>query len=179
MFVSIAVMKRTVIHHPECAHTEDTMCGSNFGSVSSLSYMVDFQCYYLTIARCMSSVGDHNIVQGLLESKHCREVTKFRNGAPRWDGGDMIWQLAFKYGYQHGLYIQVPVHLIHKIWMDDYHWQLEKDYDYSGNKLVKENLTYLGKQNLVSKRASMFEVTQADINKLLNHLNSKTNEKYK
>ena len=177
--------REKVIIETDC---EDTVIVFSYG----------FKIHYMNVGSCvLQNYKQVDIIKMAVEHLYNVELIPFRNHAklPKWEGEDYVYELV-SFGNIWDYYTKTSIDKIADIFASDLDKELMGEYfhktykrvaSYCGKEqllntaysLTEQNLENLKRNEFISKRATHYEITQADINYILKKLNNQTNNKTK
>jgi hypothetical protein len=143
---------------------------------------IDYNINYMSLGSCMFNYGkifpfreanEHDFISMALDQKGISEIYKFQS-IPIWKGENYVYEIITKNGTWYWCK-KTLISKIKNLWIGDDLDKKEVYFNTFGYYIANENLNYLMRQNFVSHRANVYQVTTSDINKMISKLKNKTN----
>ena len=154
-----------------------------------LCFSFGFQIYYMNVGKCvLRNYKAVDIIKSAVDHKFGADLWAKRKSdfIPKWEGEDYVYELVYEgYGFW-DYYVKTPIDKIPNIFNTDLETDLIYDnMGFSKNErsyspamdLNEKNLDLLKRNEFVSKRATQFELKNADINAILKKVSKQIKQK--
>jgi len=137
--------------------------------VHKIAVSIDFNTYNLSVPECwFNDRSEIDFAKFVVTTKFQKTIIPFRGDPPKWNGEDYVFELCFVYGDGWRYYIKTPLDMVPNIFITP---ESQYAYEETGNitllSLRELNLEILKKNEFVSKRSSIYNISTTDVNYLL------------